>query len=957
MAYVVKSLLDASVRRSVGKMAQQECLRALDALMEASSGHDTFIHFFPGITTSLLSLIIADYKLGSSLRIQATALWTKVAIEMLSDVYNRHLLIEAPSTSRQIDPQKSADDPVNTPLAEFRRWTTQHKLGEEGVLTAPRSPRSINAIEADPFRSREWAISTTIRVHQVLQEVCKHCQCSASASVREQIVVCSSAFLLSCLQTFSLSITPKLLQQHGPFAPSTLPALLLDVIISGLEDDYVQVATASRAELAKLELELSKLPGNPWARIQAGLGHALFTKIRALPRLARAANERELVVALRSGCSHIVMLGKRCRAVFEVSFANSLESMLQAFEISTYAQEAVVQFDVPDEARARVGYPSKQYVFVTDAEAVQAVRKFARYLGRAYAGICPRLLEVVVNSFSVIPQDLVGDEVEIVSEKRLPALLNLANEAVLGAADGAEEVKAELMALMETYLEIPMLQAEYSREGEEVIDQKEPVDGKTERWLVAMALEGLGNWAEAARKAGMEARELRRRLVKLLFPVLQHIGDRNALVHGSSVATLQRLATLCEYCSIADLLQSNLDYILDSVLQRLENIELFPTMPYVVEAVVKYAQIEASVPAGGVGIEQESKEGNFFILPFITDLVTKLQESLRVHRNSRGSLVQQLLRALGAIVGVFPVVEVQPQREVKSPLDRLVDELSTWKKTDFEFHDLDEGAQEKEDEEVGNDERDDADKSLHGESTEEDPYVILAEKILLSAQHFSLHGDLMVRRRVMTILSSGFKVLRRSEDKLLPLIHNVWPTVVATLKREQNLALLATSVHTIATSIESAGQFMQRRFLEDVKDPLLRILRNSSAENQKSLALVTAILDCLKTAAEVLPGATTVDHIETIVEASGRFLTKGQDGAVAESATQLFTVLCRKNPAAMWLEVAPFAIANTSRNLRYPLVAPHPKMYAIDELPQPSFLTQPPDTVVLRKLIEALRVG
>ena len=917
MAFMVKTVLDAAVRSSLSRSAQAACLTLFDAIIKATPGHDAFLPFFPGITTALLSLIIADYKLGSPLRVQALALWTSVVVQVLGDIHNNHLLLE--------DHVEKEEASSNASLATFQQWSARHEPKRSSAGSKKAATEYIN-----PMRDREWIIATVIRVHQALEAVCKRCRSSTSINVRKEIIRSAGALLLGCIRVFGLSISPSVLAQHGPFAAGTVSALLLDVVMSGLEDDHHIVACCASEIIRDIEHGFSQMPENPWEKIQAGLGHALYTKIRSLPRLARAANEREMVVAMNSCCAHIRMLGGRCRTVFEVSFSRTVNCILQAFELSTYAQESVVQFNVVK--NTTIGYPSKIYEHIKDPPTIRAYSKFARCLGSAFSSMCSQLFEALLNTFAIHDDPTLGEQLAV-SPRLLPELLNLVNEAVLGATNSDE-----VNALMDVYLDLPALQSDYSIEP-----AKQLVDYKTERWLVAMSLEGLGNWAEAARLCGMESKQLRKRLVKLLFPVLQHIGDRNALVHCSSVATLQRFAILCEYESVPDLLKGNLDYILDSVLQRLDHVELFPTMPHVVEATMKYAEIHVSDASGESAL----------IMPFIIDLVAKLRQSLETHRNGATQTVYRLLRALGSILVVFPTAESKPTdvRTPRSPLERLADELSTWKKV----NDSDELVGES----MGEDGRDPGEEEREGTDEEvekeKDPCEEMAQQILSCAHQYSLQEEAIVRRQVMVILSTGFTVLSQSEDTLLPLIHKVWPTMIATLNREHNLALVATTVGTIATSINCAGGFMERRFIDTALSPMLGALSKSyEASSSKSVDLVSAILDCLTLAMDTLPGMRTLEKIEKVVKAAGRFLGDVHPEGVSEAAIRLFTALCRKNPAVMWLEVIPYVVKVKDHALALPFVAPCKQFVQIDTLPEPRFLVQMPNSEALSSLVNTL---
>lgn len=250
LAYFVKTVLDVLVRSSQNRQIQLKCLQILTQLYDWIQDESCAGVFFPGITTSLCAVILSDYKSSSAVRQEAMKLWGKIVVKILADNEHQHLL--QPMSYTQ--PQTSSS-------ITFQAWL--QSTTEAPQVTPP-------TVQPENSNDVEHVIEISIRVHQVLSIVSKRCQISESYSIRRELALLCQAILLNCFRVLKLSISCKILTTHGPFAAGTLPYLLLDIVITSLEDEHESVRVCGQAAVESLELKFRSLENDPWSCIQSG---------------------------------------------------------------------------------------------------------------------------------------------------------------------------------------------------------------------------------------------------------------------------------------------------------------------------------------------------------------------------------------------------------------------------------------------------------------------------------------------------------------------------------------------------------------------------------------------------------------------------------------------------------------------------------------------------------------
>lgn len=335
-------------------------------------------------------------------------------------------------------------------------------------------------------------------------------------------------------------------------------------------------------------------------------------------------------------------------------------------------------------------------------------------------------------------------------------------------------------------------------------------------------------------------------LLHVLYPLVEKLGSRSLQVERAALAALAKIYFFCDYESMEALFEANMDYFVDALCSRLENLDEFPLTALVVEALLQHTRI-ASLPLAdevthsllrSVDLYQES--------PFTDGLLRSLH-----------SLLRSISAGTDEVNAGVDTKETDTSAADRPLLSRFLAEMNA-----LAVGDEDDGGDDKEDaprfqelkdeDDAGattpnvkaampveydegsalgggrsNEEEDDEDG---GRDDRLDPvYRALAIEILDRSGYFVATPEPVACCQVLALMEDGFLLLARSQKQLLPLIHRLWPSLLPRLHAESR-AIVAAAARVISTLAEVAGDFIASRFVEDVWPEFRRQLESINFE-------------------------------------------------------------------------------------------------------------------------------
>ena len=360
--------------------------------------------------------------------------------------------------------------------------------------------------------------------------------------------------------------------------------------------------------------------------------------------------------------------------------------------------------------------------------------------------------------------------------------------------------------------------------------------------LTALAMQSL------VLQAKQLATDYRPELIDTLYPVLSLLASPNSDLRSHAVKTLNQLAIACQYSSTADMLVSNVDYLVNSIALKLNTFDLSPQAPQVLLMMIRLCGAR--------------------LLPYLDDLIGSIFAALDAF-HGYPQLVEVLFSVLSAVVDESvrtPMLSITARKEIPvhkkgtfkpSSFDDILGDIHAHKLRESQLvvdgPDNDHKAPHRpwttESDGSPNPTKSDGalDENNVGENdneTDPPPSALRDEKevqlskphqLLLSiaqstAPHLSSPSP-HVRLTLLQLLSNIAQLLAHDENSFLPLVNTVWPTIVPRLlgdsandtEMEPSFVVCAAA-EAVSALCSGAGDFMAGR-IEDIFPQLERLYR------------------------------------------------------------------------------------------------------------------------------------
>lgn len=316
--------------------------------------------------------------------------------------------------------------------------------------------------------------------------------------------------------------------------------------------------------------------------------------------------------------------------------------------------------------------------------------------------------------------------------------------------------------------------------------------------LVGLSVNLLGRLALSLGK------EFESQLVDVLFPVVNLLGSDNPIVNYHAKLALSAIAKGCKYPSPQVMVLANKDYILDGVSVKLNTMDISPTTPAMLSALINMAGDS--------------------IVPYLDDIVASLFVILDNY-HAYSVLVTGIFSVFTTIAKVLVAdapKTIKSSQTKKLHFDTFEEMIEALKRKPV-VPDLPEApeAPETEEEEPRiqelDPEADDIDAPMNDEEEWNSPVAkssyMIAKRIMGYADRFLTHKNASLRFRLLKLIISSLPVLATSDKEFLPTIHKLWPVLVSRLE-DPEVFVVEAALECLGSISTYTGDFVSSRFQE-----------------------------------------------------------------------------------------------------------------------------------------------
>ncbi|XP_060078386.1 TELO2-interacting protein 1 homolog [Ylistrum balloti] len=821
---------------------------------------DTLASFLPGVTITLSRLISCDTHQGQAVIQTALELLTKYMRLVLDDVLIAESQVKNKHQSRSLPAANS-------------------KLES---LVVRRNP--------------DWVKNTSSKLTVIVKQVTK-VRSHSSWKVRLSLVDWVGAMLLHCRGNLEESVSD-----------------LLAVLVGRLGDDYPKVATHSRQKLDKFAASLDGKQCRPLVEM---LEENLYSLSISLPRQMNTTDEEEKLFVVQLLVGYLELLGDQMDGLMLSHGRRLLMSLVQVLDMD-YSDIGIV------EERTTVTGDGGSALDPNNSSSVLPLRKYFKHFhdNRIYKQL-QRACQCLGFYGSIqLLVDLVLDIAHLSAAYKPQAVLML-NEIVTGAAEkqsiakasptedcSGDHLKSVISMLVEDYLTpgnfyLATMATEKNGQQDQhlgsslraitLISNEESVSVYHRNTvLTCVLLEGLGIFSKALGQSYLPL------LMQTLYPMLEKLGDNTAVISNTAYLSLCTTCTACNYSSIADLIQKNADYLVNSISLRLRHFYDNQRSPLVLKVMLQYSNCD--------------------LLPLIDDTIQEILDVLDDHHLDQAVLFMGVLHELTkAMVRWFPPVKLQDiQKEVtakrnvkegcnvseEGPLLLSILHYCDQKRVasgDITEEDISDT------EDIG---ETDTTEEIHKGNNSDPNMIKFLKEVMMRCKHFLSSHNARLQLLVLDTIGQACQALADHSNELLPLLHGIWvPFSARFVDKEKLVIKKALEVLSVITNM--SGDFLKQRVMKDVLPVVTKFLDKqaqiSSHAGQAYLYTVNCRLQ--KQALQVL-GSLTVQldlsgsSLENIIGVCVSYLSARQPKPLQQVSMEICKQMAAVGGDGLWLRLS-----------------------------------------------------
>ncbi|KAK4169475.1 armadillo-type protein [Cladorrhinum sp. PSN259] len=330
--------------------------------------------------------------------------------------------------------------------------------------------------------------------------------------------------------------------------------------------------------------------------------------------------------------------------------------------------------------------------------------------------------------------------------------------------------------------------------------------------------------------------DFRPELVDVLYPITTFLGSHVPQLRRHAITTLNLVAASCGYNNVSDLIVDNADYMVNSVSLRLNTFDISPASTKVLTMMIRLTGpklipfLDDVVAAIFAALDNYHGyplfvEGLFSVLSEVVTQGVK-SDMLLIEDSSKSTVtnykkrkpssqgIDGLLATLSQRIERFKRAKTEQDEEENLPQESFPKKPWGPEKKSEAKSLLDTLNAPEEDE----DEEKDKEEEEPSQAVEEEkkkapatPTYTLLTRILSLTQHYLTSPTPTLRKSLLDLVCTVSPALSRDEDAFLPLVHTVWPVVLARLQDPEPYVTIA-ACKALGKLCESAGDFLGSRF-------------------------------------------------------------------------------------------------------------------------------------------------
>lgn len=337
-------------------------------------------------------------------------------------------------------------------------------------------------------------------------------------------------------------------------------------------------------------------------------------------------------------------------------------------------------------------------------------------------------------------------------------------------------------------------------------------------------------------------------LKDLLCPLLRLASSPSRAVSEAALSALTQISQLYEYDSTKSLIEDNIDYVVNDVMQMLENFSNNCDVTHVLAITFKLSSKNGFYYFKDVferlfrvlAIYQHSEKAQLILLLFHRTLATLIDWNQASSKTITGSpleneeILKQVLyelnieRRASDLAKKSENVELYQQALNKTSNTqeneaKVIEYIKSGKFPEYMKDD---------DEPTVAEENQYEDAKRTKKPTDE---IILTEKILTHCVSMISSDYPEVKILALKTAALGFEILHNDENTLLPLVHKIWAPLEKRLVGDyaQNLEVSLCAFECLVSMAENAKDFIKRRTLDSIIPRICLFLESQAKESSE----------------------------------------------------------------------------------------------------------------------------
>lgn len=797
LGHSVSVILDAVTEGPTPEiqLAALDCVQSLYAAIKDLAALASFL---PGTVSKLTHLLAPPASLKTPIRVLVKGLqvFKAVLTTVLGDLKTRNILRELDKNENETEDVTVTDPKSSQALtpAWLKATASQIKIALSSVLK---------------LRTHD-----SEKVQRAVETLCVALldECHASLSDCKTILVETAMVVYQDDEDRIRDATAIALSGHSPGIAHRMSSVNLD----GAENLVAPYG---------LETSLKDLVGI-YDELKDTLSSVMYSWVMGLPRVMQSSDERVKQQAIRN-----FRKGNKLLAEFGVNSSTLEESMADALKDSIVAlirsskQTSAVTEEVDENPITALATTSSEVsklnyrpvILAQDAQRStrQEIRSLIESIGSSekQARLASELLGYLRDSDGI---DQIGT-------------IWLSFELVQAACQ-SQQAQDEL----DTFIDFSSAETgthdavfhELYDFSTSIIASHSDIDDETDWRLEAIALE------VAAFAASRMQLNFRPELIDVLFPITTFMGSHNPQLRSHAITTLNSIAASCGYSNVSELIIDNVDYMVNTMSLRLNTFDISPASTRVLTMMIRLSGPKLIPFLDDVVQSIFAALENYHGYPvFVESLFSVLSEVVEQGAKSDLLLLERSVStkkidhkkkppSSEGIPGMLAYLEARQKRQAETQaLDAEADQIQghptvPWgpgknkpKPKSF-LETLDEISPDPE----GEDSRpqESSPQDLDKPKPPPTPTYSLLTRITTLTQHHLTSPSPSLRRSLLDLLSRAGPALAADEDSFLPVVNDVWPTVLARLRDSEPFVVIA-ACDAIVALCASAGDFLSSR--------------------------------------------------------------------------------------------------------------------------------------------------